>query len=223
VEKTALTDIYQLMKEIVLATSNGHKVSEYRALFKKAGLEIDVLSLRDFPNYHLPDEIYDTFEGNVKLKAEHAGRVLQKLVIADDSGLVVPGIEGKPGVHSARYAGPNATDKDNRTKLLKEMKGLRGLERTCYFECWIAMADGNGIRCLVNGRCEGELTEEERGGNGFGYDPLFLRHDWNKTFAEIDEKTKNRVSHRFKAFEKLLIQLEKIQLNDLSQGKSVAN
>lgn len=196
------------MEEIVLATSNGHKVTEYRELFKKAKLDFDVLSLKDFPNYKQPEEIYDTFEGNVRLKAEHAGRVLGKWVIADDSGLVVPAIAGKPGVHSANYAGTNATYADNRKKLLLEMKGLKGLERACYFECWIALADGNGVIFTVNGRCEGEVAEQERGGNGFGYDPLFLKNDWNKTFGELDAATKNRVSHRYKAFERLLMQLE---------------
>ncbi len=196
------------MKEIVLATTNLHKVSEYRSLFKAHGLNIDVLSLRDFPSYIQPEEIYDTFEGNVKLKAEHAGRILEKAVISDDSGLVVPALGGRPGVYSARYAGSQATDKDNRKKLLDEMKEFKDIQRACYFECWIAFADKKGIQALVNGRCEGELTEDERGGNGFGYDPLFLRHDWNKTFAEIDERMKNRVSHRFKAFEKLILQLE---------------
>lgn len=196
------------MEDIVLATTNGHKVAEYRELFKRAKLDFDVLSLKDFPHYKQPEEIYDTFEGNVRLKAEHAGRVLGKKVIADDSGLVVPALGGKPGVNSANYAGPNSTYADNRKKLLHEMQTLKGLERSCYFECWIAMADGNGVIFTVNGRCEGEIAEQERGGNGFGYDPLFIKHDWNKTFGEIDNATKNRVSHRFKAFEKLLLQLE---------------
>ena len=196
------------MEELVLATTNGHKVTEYRDLFKRANLDFDVLSLKDFPNYRQPEEIYDTFEGNVKLKAEHAGRVLGKKVIADDSGLVVSALGGKPGVRSANYAGPNATFADNRKKLLQEMKGLKGLERAGYFECWIAMADENGVIFTVNGRCEGEIAEQERGGQGFGYDPLFVKHDWNRTFGEIDSATKNRVSHRFKAFEKLLLQLE---------------
>lgn len=196
------------METIVLATTNGHKISEYRSLFKRARLDFDILSLKDFPHYQPPEEIYDTFEANVKLKAEHAGRVLGLKVISDDSGLVVPALGGNPGVRSARYAGEQATDRDNRKKLLAEMRGKTGLERNCYFECWIAMADANGLRLLVNGRVEGELLEEERGGNGFGYDPLFLKHDSSKTFAELDEATKNRISHRGKAFEKLLMQLE---------------
>src|SRR5262249_52762046 len=159
----------------------------------------DLYSLLDFPHYVQPEETGNTFEENATLKALHAAQTLQKWTIADDSGLVVPALKGAPGVYSARFAGKGATDKENRVKLLQAMSNLEGLGRSAYFECWIVLASPQGIQKTVSGTCEGIITTEERGGYGFGYDSLFLKHDYNQTFAELGEERKNLVSHRAKA------------------------
>ena len=184
-----------------------HKVREYRSLLKNIP-NLDVYSLRDFQTYHLPEETGETFEENATLKAVDAAKELGKWVIADDSGLVVPALDGKPGVRSARYAGDDATDLDNRKKLVSELQKLPEEKRIGYFECCIAFATPDGLKKLVRGKCEGELLTQERGRHGFGYDPLFLKYDYSKTFAELDEETKNRISHRRKAFDKIVTALE---------------
>lgn len=193
--------------EIVIATTNVHKIREYREMLKPYP-RFDVISLLNFPDYVQPEETGATFEDNAILKAKHASETLNKVVVADDSGLVVPALGGAPGVISRRYAGEDATDAENRLKLLKELQGKKEHERTAYFDCWLALATPKGVLKCVNGRCEGLILTEERGRNGFGYDSLFIKYDYDKTFAEIDEVTKNKISHRRKAFEKLLLVLE---------------
>lgn len=168
----------------------------------------DVLSLLNFPEYTPPEETGLTFQENAILKAEHAAKALNKWVIADDSGLVVPALKGAPGVYSRRYAGEEATDAENRYKLLQSMQSLSDHERSAYFECCLAIAGPEGLKKVVTGTCDGFIILEERGRNGFGYDPLFVKHDYDKTFAEITESTKNKISHRRKAFEKLVATLE---------------
>jgi XTP/dITP diphosphohydrolase len=195
--------------EIVIATSNLHKVRELKSMLKPLYF-LDLRSLIDFPSYIPPEEKGATFEDNAKLKAIHAATHLNKWVIADDSGLVVPALNGSPGVFSARFAGPNATDKDNRKKLLESLKGKSGLERAAFFECQLALSSPQGQIKVFKGIAEGLIIDEERGKNGFGYDPLFIKHDYNLTFAEIDEEIKNRISHRRKAIEKLKLHLESI-------------
>lgn len=195
--------------EIVIATTNVHKIREFREMLKPYS-RFDVLSLLNFPDYVPPEETGKTFEENAVLKAKHAAENLKKCVVADDSGLVVPSLGGAPGVISRRYAGDDATDAENRQKLLNELKGKKEHDRTAYFDCWLAFATPKGLIKCVNGRCEGLILSEERGRNGFGYDSLFIKYDYDKTFAEVDEVTKNKISHRRKAFEKLLLVLETI-------------
>lgn len=195
--------------EIVIATQNGHKVRELKAMLKGANA-FDLLSLHNFPSYRPPEETGATCLENAELKARHAALALKKWVIADDSGLVVPILNGMPGVHSARFAGPNATDAENRAKLLKELAGKRDLERSAYYECCIALCSPDGTLKMLRGVCEGILSEVERGKNGFGYDPLFIKHDYMQTFAELEESVKNRISHRSKAVDKLLMALESL-------------
>jgi XTP/dITP diphosphohydrolase len=165
------------------------------------------LSLCDFPGYTPPEEIGKTFEENASLKAEHAAKVLNRWVIADDSGLVVPALSGAPGVFSARYAGNDATDLENRKKLLEEMMHLLDDDRQAFFECCIALASPEGLKKCVKGTCEGVLLTKDRGGGGFGYDPLFVKHGYSKSFAELGESVKNRISHRRKALDKLALSL----------------
>lgn len=195
--------------ELVIASTNLHKIREFRDMLK-SHKHIDVLSLLNFPHYVPPPETGTSFQENAAFKAIHAAQALQKWVLADDSGLVVPALTGAPGIHSRRYAGDDATDAENRRKLLKDMQSLKAEERYAYFECSLVLASPEGIKRSVTGKCEGYILTEERGRNGFGYDPLFVKHDYDKSFAEIDEHTKNRISHRRKAIEKLNITLETI-------------
>ena len=189
--------------ELILASHNLHKIREFREMLKSLE-SIDVISLRNFPDYQLPEETGETFQENADLKALDAAKTLNAIVLADDSGLVVPALNGEPGVYSARYAGSDATDKENRDKLLKAMEGLEDLERSAYFECCITIAGPEGILKTVRATCEGLIGYEEKGRNGFGYDPIFIKHDYDKSFAELDEQTKNRISHRRKALDKVL-------------------
>lgn len=192
---------------LVLATSNIHKIREFRAMLKSV-TNLDVLSLLDFPNYELPEETGTTFEENAILKATHAATALNHWVLADDSGLVVPALNGSPGVYSARYAGKNATDADNRKKLLAEMQHLMDDDRQAYYECWIVLASPQGVKKSVRGTCEGKILTLEKGRGGFGYDSLFVKHEYSKTFSELEESVKNRISHRRKAFDKIFGSLE---------------
>jgi XTP/dITP diphosphohydrolase len=195
--------------ELVLATSNLHKIREFRDMLKRFG-HIDVLSLLQFPAYIPPSEEGKNFAEIASLKAQHAAKAFQKIVLADDSGLVVPSLSGAPGILSRRYAGDDATDAENRQKLLQQMAGKKGEDRSAYFECSLAVAGPKGLIKCVTGICEGMIIEQERGRNGFGYDPLFIKNEYDKTFAEIDEATKNRISHRRKALEKLTAVLESL-------------
>ncbi len=193
--------------KILLASHNVHKLREFREMFKTVK-GLDLYSLLDFPNYKAPEETGETFMENAILKATHAAKELNMLSIADDSGLVVPKINQLPGVKSHRFAGEDPTDQENRTKLLQMMRNLDGEDRSAYFECAIAVAKPEGLYKTVHSTVEGYIANEEKGRSGFGYDPLFIKHDYDKTFAELDETTKNRISHRRKAFEKLLLVLE---------------
>lgn len=194
---------------LVIASHNIHKIREFRAMLKEF-LALDVLSLIDFPNYIPPEETGTTFEENATLKATHAAAHIQHWVIADDSGLVVPAIGGAPGVYSARYAGKDATDADNRKKLLEAMQHLRDDDRFAFYECCIVLASPQGVKKVVHGTCEGTLLSQEKGRGGFGYDSLFIKHEYSKTFAELEESIKNRISHRRKAFDKIAPSIESL-------------
>ncbi|MBN1914923.1 MAG: XTP/dITP diphosphatase [Parachlamydiales bacterium] len=194
---------------IVLATKNIHKIRELRAMLSSIA-QLDILSLQDFPQYSPPEETSSTFEENAIQKAVAAAETLQQWIIADDSGLVVPALNGEPGIFSARYAGNNATDADNRAKLLEKMSHLEGEDRAAYFACALALASPTGLYKSSFATCEGEILKAPRGGGGFGYDPLFLKHEYRKTFGELEERIKNRISHRRKAFDKLGLSLENL-------------
>lgn len=195
--------------EIVIASNNLHKVREFRHMLK-GFKSIDLSSLINFPNYTTPLENGKTFQDNAIHKAEHAAAALGKWVLADDSGLVVPALNGSPGIHSRRYAGEDATDNENRQKLLAAMEHLKNSERVAYFECCLALASPDGLKKCTTGIIEGIILNKERGRNGFGYDSLFVKHEYDKSFGELDEATKNRISHRHKAFEKLIPTLESL-------------
>jgi XTP/dITP diphosphohydrolase len=194
---------------LVIASHNIHKIREFRSMLK-AIPAIDILSLIDFPHYQPLEETGSTFEENAVAKAVHAAAALKHWVLADDSGLIVPAIGGVPGLHSSRYAGNDATDFDNRKKLLDAMQHLLDDDRAAFYECWIVLASPQGVKKIGRGTCEGQILLQEKGGGGFGYDPLFVKHEYSKSFAELEESVKNRISHRRKAFDKILPSLESL-------------
>lgn len=194
---------------LVIASHNIHKIREFRAMLKTVAA-IDVLSLVDFPHYLPPEETGLTFEENATLKATHAANTLKHWVIADDSGLIVPALGGAPGLHSSRFAGKDATDSDNRKKLIDGMQHLLDDDRAAFYECWIVLASPQGVKKIGHGTCEGKILIQEKGGGGFGYDPLFVKHEYSKSFAELEESIKNRISHRRKAFDKILPAIESL-------------
>jgi XTP/dITP diphosphohydrolase len=186
------------------ASSNPGKLREYRALAEPAGAAIDLEFLPNFDSLPSFDEIWPTFAENAAGKALHYSRGASGLVIADDSGIVVPALGGAPGVHSARYAGPDASDADRIRKLLGEMRGKTGADRLARFVCVVAVAESGRMLGVFSASAEGMLLEEPLGENGFGYDPVFLLPALGKTFAELSRAEKNLHSHRGKAFHKAL-------------------
>jgi XTP/dITP diphosphohydrolase len=192
--------------EFLLATRNKNKVHEIIEYLKS--LTLVVRSLQDFPDAPQVREDGSTFEQNAVKKAVECASYTGLLTLADDSGLAVDALDGAPGVRSARYAGENATDFRNNMKLLEEMKDVGSGGRTATFICCMALADRNGLIRTVTGKCEGEILTAPRGQGGFGYDPLFVKHDYNRTFAELPLELKNRVSHRAMALEKAYLAIE---------------
>ena len=186
------------------ASSNPGKLREYRALAEPASAAVDLEFLPGFDSLLPFEEIWPTFAENAAGKVLHYSRAASGLVIADDSGIVVPALGGAPGVHSARYAGPDASDADRIRKLLGEMHGKKGEERRARFVCVVAVAESGRMHGIFSASAEGMLLEEPRGENGFGYDPIFLLPPLGKTFAEISRVEKNLHSHRGKAFHKAL-------------------
>ncbi len=195
---------------LVIASSNVHKIREIKEMLKET-LSIDLLSLRDFPHYQSPEETADSFKGNAILKATQAAKSLKHWALGEDSGLVVPALGGEPGVFSARYAGNDASDADNRNKLLFKMQHLMDTDRDAYFACCFALVSPEGsLKKTACATCEGTILPQEKGGSGFGYDALFIKHGYNKTFAELESSLKNKTSHRRKALDKMLTCLEEI-------------
>ena|SRR5215469_276694 len=185
---------------IFLASSNAGKLSEYQQL---AGSQIRIEPLPSLANLPPFYESAPTFAENAAGKALHYSRHTEEIVLADDSGLVVPALGGAPGVRSARYAGPGATDSDRCRKLLREMQGKEDAERAARFVCLIAIARRGRALAIVSDRAEGIVARESRGSNGFGYDPVFLFPDVGRTYAELSGAEKNMYSHRGKAFRKV--------------------
>jgi XTP/dITP diphosphohydrolase len=192
--------------KLIIATKNKGKVREIQHLLRP--LKLKVLSLLDMP--HIPDIKEDgkTFKANATKKALTIARKLKTLVLADDSGLEVKALKGKPGVKSARYAGPNPTTIKLCTKLLKEMS--RKKDRNARFVCDIAIALPNGKVKVVEGVCAGKIGDKMAGKEGFGYDPVFIPGGYLMTFAQMTMALKNRISHRGKALKKAKALLARI-------------
>jgi len=186
--------------DIVISTGNAHKLEEIGAILKD--LDYNIHSLKDVNLDNLDiEENGKTFEHNALIKARTVAKLTNKITIADDSGLEVDAIGKKPGIYSARYAGENATDEENREKLLKALKNTPISHRTGRFVCCIAVVFPDGKEFVVRGTCEGTIAFEEKGKNGFGYDSLFVVDNYNKTFAELPSAVKNGISHRAKALQ----------------------
>jgi XTP/dITP diphosphohydrolase len=188
--------------KFLLASSNPGKLREYRELADDAGVELD--EMPNFREIEAFDESFPTFAENAAGKAIHYSRFSTATILADDSGLVVPALNGAPGVHSARYAGPNASDEDRIRKLLGEMAGKTADQRRAKFICVTAIARQGRVLTIASDFAQGLLTEKPRGKDGFGYDPIFLFQELDRTYAELTRKEKNAYSHRGKAFRKAL-------------------
>ena len=186
------------MKKLLIATRNAGKLREYAQLL--ADLEIELLSPIDIGMDSVQvEETGDTFEENARLKALTYAQASGLPTLADDSGLEVDALDGRPGVHSARYAGPDATDEDRRRKLLAEMRDVPPGQRSARFRCTVALALPDGRVWTADGVCEGEIAFEPRGEGGFGYDPLFIVSGDGRTMAEMAPDEKNLISHRGRA------------------------
>ena len=195
-----------MVKIIVLATRNSGKIREFQQLLKNFPVEIK--NLDDFGPIPEVEEDGKTFDDNAYKKALFSAKALGLPAISDDSGLVVDALDGAPGVKSARYAGEKATDKANIDKLLKEMDGKE--DRRAAFQCVISIAVPSGPALTYEGRCDGEITQKSKGTSGFGYDPVFLGPQYNKTFAELNSDEKNKISHRGKALGDVVAEFDKI-------------
>lgn len=198
--------------KLFLASSNPGKLEEFRALAATdapgaadgLGADLEIELLPEFDSLPSFEEDTPTFAENAAGKALHYSRLGEGLVFADDSGLVVPALGGAPGVHSARYAGPNATNAARIEKLFGELRGKKDRERAAYFVCAIALAEHGRAMAIVTDCVDGEILESPLGSGGFGYDPVFYFPPLKKTFAELLLDEKNQISHRGKAFRKLL-------------------
>ncbi|HZS43596.1 MAG TPA: XTP/dITP diphosphatase [Blastocatellia bacterium] len=188
-------------RKILIATGNPGKVAEIRDMLKD--LPVEIIGLSSFPGIEEPEETGSTFEANALLKADYYHEKTGLLTVADDSGLCVDALDGRPGVYSARYGGPASNDKDRYRKLLEELKDVPTEKRTARFVC-VAATVGDGIRQTRSGSAEGVILDSPRGEGGFGYDPVFFYPALNKTFAELTKEEKAAVSHRGKAFAKLI-------------------
>ena len=185
--------------QIIIATGNAHKVLELEQLL--AGLEVRVESAAVVGGMPAVEETGQTFAANAFLKAE-ALRALapaSAYVLADDSGLEVDALDGAPGVYSARYAGPNASDAENRHQLLTALAGAGVATRSARFRCVLCLLGPKGEAQYFEGSCEGSITEAERGKEGFGYDSIFMPEGYSETFGELGESVKHRLSHRANA------------------------
>jgi XTP/dITP diphosphohydrolase len=194
------------MNELLIATKNKGKVREIAEILRPTGIKVS--SLLDHSG--MPEIIEDgaTFRANAAKKAVVIARHTGLLVMGEDSGIEIDALGGRPGVYSARYSGENATDESNNDLLLKELSGVPHEKRTARYRCAMALADKDTLVDVVEGSCEGIITTERRGTNGFGYDPLFLIPSHQKTFGELDLAIKHTMSHRANALKKFLKLLE---------------
>jgi len=187
--------------KLLLATTNQGKIREIKRLLE--GLNLKIESLADYPDLGTCPETGQSFEENSRAKSWFYGQNCSGLVLAEDSGLEVDCLGGQPGIYSARFAGPGATDEENIKKLLRCLKGVPLEKRKAQFVCVVSLASKGKILKTFRGRVRGIILEEPRGENGFGYDPVFYYPPAMKTFAQLKTSEKNKVSHRARALRKL--------------------
>ena len=187
---------------LVVGTRNPKKRQEILEIL--AGLHLELQDLTQWPD--APEVVEDgtTFEENARKKASATARAIHQWVLGEDSGLVVPALNGRPGIYSARYAGKQGDDAANNSRLLAELSPLPDDRRPAYYVCSAALADPQGeIRATAEGKCHGIILREYRGAGGFGYDPLFLIPEYHRTFGELSARVKHALSHRARALERL--------------------
>lgn len=190
------------MAVLVVGTRNAKKLEEIKEIL--LGLPIELRDLSAYPG--APEVVEDgtTFEVNARKKAVELARHLKQWVLGEDSGLVVPGLNGRPGVYSARYAGKQGDDAANNARLLAELAPLPDDRRPAYYVCTAALADPTGeVKAVSEGRCHGIILKAARGTGGFGYDPLFLVPEYHQAFGELTARVKHALSHRARALERL--------------------
>jgi len=197
------------MLKIVIATHNNHKSIELLKLM--SSLPVTWMTLRDLEIDTIIEETGTTIQENATLKAREYARLTRMYTLADDSGLAVEALNGRPGVYSSRYGGNDISSKQQRELLLKELYSISWTNRKAYFRCILALANPYGTDITVaNGVCHGLITMSDRGTKGFGYDPIFYVPHQSCTMAEMDADTKNRVGHRGKATHKMKDQISKL-------------
>ncbi len=189
------------MDTLILASRNSHKIEELKETLAEIG--IDLKSALDYPRLQEVEEDKPTLEGNALKKARYVYEETGLPSLADDTGLEVDALDGRPGVYSARYAGEGVTYDDNVNKLLDEMAGVRQKDRGAQFRTVVAFVSDSGTHTF-EGICRGQILTERRGNKGFGYDPVFRPEDYEQTFAELDSEIKNSISHRGRAIEKFV-------------------
>jgi XTP/dITP diphosphohydrolase len=187
---------------LMLGTRNRKKREEIVEIL--GDLPLAFADLADRPDVADVEETGTTFEANARLKATAYAKATGSWTLAEDSGLVVPGLNGRPGVYSARYAGKQGDDAANNARLMAELAPLPGDRRAAYYVCVAALANPAGeVKAVTEGRCHGMIVAEPRGTGGFGYDPLFLVPEFHKTFGELSPRVKHALSHRSRALERL--------------------
>jgi XTP/dITP diphosphohydrolase len=206
-----------LPERILIATGNQGKVKEIRDLVQ--GLPVVFLSLADVSD---PPEVVEdglTFEENALKKARTLAAATGMVTLADDSGLCIDALDGRPGVHSARYAGVDASDAEKCARILQEMENVPDHRRTARFVCVMALVTPQGEQKLFRGVCDGTITRQPRGTSGFGYDPIFYFEEAGSTFAEMDRQSKNRVSHRGRALRGFAAYLEGVLRGEFTASR----
>jgi XTP/dITP diphosphohydrolase len=191
------------ISRLVLATGNARKLAELQALLR--GFDTEIVGLTAFPGIPRVDETGSTFAENAELKAAQYAIAANTFAIADDSGLEVNELDGRPGIHSARFGGPGLSDRERTAKLLEEMRCIPSGRRNARFTAAISLAAPDGkIAGTFYGYCYGSIALEPRGHNGFGYDPVFIPENSRRTFAELPDEAKAELSHRSRAMAKLI-------------------
>lgn len=191
-----------MIRKLLVATKNRKKLKEIKDILK--GLDLKIISLADYSRFPRIVENQKTFKANAIKKAVKIARFAKKLTLGEDSGLCVDALKGKPGIYSSRFAGKNKSDQQNNLKLLRLLTKVPLKKRKAHYVCAVALADELGLVAVVEGRCNGLIGFAPEGTRGFGYDPLFIIPKYKKTFAQLGERIKHKMSHRYHALNKIV-------------------